>query len=57
MLAQAEARAPLEEGIVNVKAIDSARGAGPAAVAMVNGDRNHPTLGASALSSHDDQLD
>jgi hypothetical protein len=56
----AEACAPLEEGIVNTKAIDPAHGAGletitrVTAVAVANGDRNHPTLGASAFGSDDD---
>jgi hypothetical protein len=63
VLAQTQACAPLGEGIVNVKAIDPAHGAGletitrVAAVAIANGDRNHPILGASALGSDDDQLD
>jgi hypothetical protein len=51
VLVQTEVCASLEEGIVNVKAIDPADGAGPhtvtraAAVAIANGDRNHPMLG------------
>ena len=60
VLAETEACAPLEEGIVNVKAIDPAHGAGletitrVTAVAIANGDRNHPRLGASAFGSDDD---
>ena len=55
-----EACAPLEEGIVNAQAIDPADGAGlqtitrVTAVAIANGDRNHPRLGALAVGSHDD---
>jgi len=62
VFAQTEVCDPLEEGIVNVKAIDQAHGAGleaitrMAAVAIANGDRNHPILGVSALGSDDDQL-
>jgi hypothetical protein len=55
-----EACAPLEEGIVDAQAIDPADGAGlqtitrVTAVAIANGDRNHPRLGALAVGSHDD---
>ena len=62
-LAQTEVCAPLGEGIVNVKAIDPAHGAGleaitrAPAVAIPSGDRNDPILGASALGSDDDRLD
>jgi hypothetical protein len=63
VLTQVEVCAQLEEGIVNMKAVDPAHGAGletitrVAAVAIANGDRSHPTLGVSALGSDDDQLD
>jgi hypothetical protein len=51
---------PLEEGIVNAKAIDPAHRAGletitrVTAVAVANGDRNRPRLGAAAFGSDDD---
>ena len=60
MRAVTEACAPLEEGIVDAQAIDPADGAGlqtitrVTAVAIANGDRNHPRLGALAVGSHDD---
>jgi hypothetical protein len=59
VLAVTEACAPLEEGIVNVQAIDPADAAGlqtthVTAVALANGDRNLPRLCASAVGSHDD---
>lgn len=50
MLARTEVCAPLEKGIVNVKAIDPAHGADlqtitrVAAVATANGDHDHPVL-------------
>jgi hypothetical protein len=51
VLVQTEVCATLEEGIVNVKAIDPAYGAAPgtvtcrAAVATAHGDRNQPMPG------------
>jgi hypothetical protein len=60
VLAVTEACAPLEDGIVNAHAIDPADGAGlqtitrVTAVAIANGDRNHPRLGASAMGSNGD---